>query len=288
MSTSAAEREERLLDRYRDSPAPTRGSSHEFARLANLTWTLAITDWKLRFYGSVLGVLWTLVRPFAFFGVIYFVFTEIAGLDDNVKDYGIYILFALVLFTFFGEVTTNSVPALVTRENLLRKMHFNPIVIPLSITVTALLNLGMTLIAVLIFVFAKGNWPTWGWFELPLLIALIAILATGVGMLLSALYVRYRDMLPIWEVANQILFYASGVLYVITSVPPQYQRYLLCNPLAAIFSQMRHAVVDPGAPSITTLFGDVRVLIPLGLIAGIFALGFWFFQRESPRVAENL
>jgi ABC-2 type transport system permease protein len=289
MSVSTAEREQRFLEEHDSVLSEDASRGAELRRLANLTWTLAITDWKLRFYGSVLGVLWTLVRPFAFFGVIYFVFTEIAGLDANVKNYGIYILFALVMFTFFGEVTVSSVPALVYRENLLRKMQFNPIVIPLSITVTALLNLGMTLIAVLVFVFAHGVWPTVTWLELPVLIALIAILATGVGMLLSALYVRFRDMLPIWEVVNQILFYGSAVLYVVTTVPSQYRRYILCNPLAAIFSQMRHAVVDRGAPSITALFGnDARALIPLALIFGIFALGFWFFQRESPKVAENL
>ena len=289
MSVSTAEREQRFLDEHDSVLSEDASRGAEFRRLANLTWTLAITDWKLRFYGSVLGVLWTLVRPFAFFGVIYFVFTEIAGLDAHVKNYGIYILFALVMFTFFGEVTVSSVPALVYRENLLRKMQFNPIVIPLSITVTALLNLGMTLIAVLVFVFAHGVWPTVTWLELPVLIALMAILATGVGMLLSALYVRFRDMLPIWEVANQILFYGSSVLYVVTTVPSQYRRYILCNPLAAIFSQMRHAVVDRGAPSITALFGgDARVLIPLAVIFGVFALGFWFFQRESPKVAENL
>jgi ABC-2 type transport system permease protein len=282
------EREQRFMDVHEGHAQPA-GRTPEIRRIANLTWTLAITDWKLRFYGSVLGVLWTLVRPFAFFGVIYFVFTEIAGLDKNVENYGIYILFALVLFTFFGEVTSNSVPSLVARENLLRKMRFNPIVIPLSITVTALMNLGMTLVAVLIFVFANGEWPTWGWLELPVIIALIAILATGVGMLLSVLYVRFRDMQPIWDVVSQILFYGSTVLYVATSVPDKYQRALLCNPLAAIFAQMRHAVVDPGAPTITALFGvSARVLIPLGLIFGIFALGLWFFQRESPRVAENL
>ena len=71
---------------------------------ASLTWTLAVTDWKLRFYGSVLGYLWTLARPFAFFGVIYVVFTEIAELGNDVKNYGVYILFALVLFQFFAEV----------------------------------------------------------------------------------------------------------------------------------------------------------------------------------------
>jgi ABC-2 type transport system permease protein len=289
VSTSVAEREERFLDQHEGEPRLDLSRSDELRRLANLTWTLAITEWKLRFYGSVLGVLWTLVRPFAFFGVIYFVFTEIAGLDANVKNYGIYILFSLVLFTFFGEVTVSSVPSLVYRENLLRKMQFNPIVIPLSITVTALLNLGMTLIAVLIFVFAHGDWPTLSWLELPVLIALIAIFATGMGMLLSALYVRYRDMAPIWEVTNQILFYGSAVLYVVTSVPEKYRDFILCNPLAAVFTQMRHAVVDPGAPTVTQVFSNpALVLVPLGLTFGVFALGFWFFEREGPKVAENL
>lgn len=260
----------------------------EAHRIWSLTWTLAITDWKLKFYGSALGVLWTLVRPFAFFGVIYFVFTEIAGLDKSVDNYGIYILFALVLFTFFAEVTGNSVQCLVSRESLLRKMQFNPVVIPLSIATTALLNLGMTFIAVLIFAFANGVFPTWTWLELPFLVLGLAMFAVGVGMLLSALYVRYRDMQPIWEVVSQMLFYASSVLYVADpTVPAQYRHEFLCNPISALFAQMRHAVVDQGAPTITALMGW-RAVIPAVLILGTFVVGLWFFARESPRVAENL
>ena len=74
-----------------------------------------MTDFKLRFYGSVLGYVWTLARPFLFFGVIYFVFTEIVGLDKNVPNYGVYILFALVLFQFFGEATGDCVDAASSR-----------------------------------------------------------------------------------------------------------------------------------------------------------------------------
>ena len=88
----------------------------------------------------MLGYVWTLARPFVFFGVIYFVFTEIVGLDDDVKNYGVYILFALVLFQFFGEATGNCVNSLVARENLLRKMRFPRLVIPLSVVLTALLQ----------------------------------------------------------------------------------------------------------------------------------------------------
>ena len=103
-------------------------------RVLSLTWTLAVTDWKLRFYGSVLGYVWTLVRPFAFFGVIYVVFTEIADLGDGVKNYGVYILLSMVLFQFFAEVTNScGRRASSTRENLLRKMRFPRLVIPLSV-----------------------------------------------------------------------------------------------------------------------------------------------------------
>ena len=283
-----AERDERILDEHEDlAPTATRGE--ELRRIANLTWTLAITDWRLRFYGSMLGVLWTLIRPFAFFGVIYVVFTQIVGLDENVKNYGVYILFAIVLFQFFAEVTTASVQALVFRENLLRKMYFEPIVIPLSVALTGLLNLGTTLAAVLIFAFANGIYPDVSWLQLPLIIAIIAAFATGMGMLLSTLYVRYRDIHPIWEVVTQILFYASSTLYVATIVPEEWRSEFLYNPLSACFAQIRHAVIDPTAPTAATIMGGPEMLlIPGGIVVLAFVAGAVVFRRASPRIAENL
>jgi ABC-2 type transport system permease protein len=258
-------------------------------RFWNLTWTLAVTDFKLRFYGSVLGYVWTLARPFLFFGVIYFVFTEIVGLDKNVPNYGVYILFAMVLFQFFGEATGNCVNALVVRENLLRKMRFPRLVIPLSVVLTALFNLGMTLIAVFIFAIASGVYPEVTWLELPLIIVLLTAFATGIGLLLSALFVRYRDVQPIWEVFSQMLFYASPVLYVATMVPESYQRAYLANPISSLLTEMRHAVVDPGARPVWEAIGGVeRLLVPGGIVVVVCVLGLWVFRREAPRIAENL
>lgn len=281
---------ERVLAAYED-PGETRPetSREQARRIFNLTWTLAVTDFRLRFYGSILGVLWSLIRPFAFFSVIYVVFTQIAGLNENVKNYGVYILFAIVLFTFFADVTTTSVQSLVLRENLLRKMSFEPIVIPLAVMVTGLLNLGTTLIAVLVFALANGVYPDVGWLQLPVIIVLLALFANGLGMLLSTLYVRYRDIYPIWEVASQILFYGSSVLYVATAVPEEYQRPFLVNPLSACFAQMRHAVIDPTAPTAGEVIGgNARLLIPLAIVLGTFVLGAFAFRRASPRIAEHL
>jgi ABC-2 type transport system permease protein len=257
-------------------------------RFWQLTWTLAATDFKLRFYGSALGYLWTLVRPFLFFLVIYFVFSEIAGLDANVENYGVYILFGLVLFQFFSEATSNSVQCLVVRENMLRKMRFPRLVIPLAVILNAVLNLSGTLLAVFIVAIAAGVFPTWSWVELPFLILVVGAFATGVGLLLSALFVRYRDVQPIWEVVSQMLFYASPVLYVATLVPAQYHDAYFVNPLAVILTEMRAAVVDPGAQHVWELASTASLAGAALIVVVAIALGILVFNRKAPRIAEEL
>jgi len=260
----------------------------DLRRFWSLTWTLAATDFKLRFYGSVLGYAWTLARPFLFFGVIYLVFSEIAGLDANVKNYGVYILFGLVLFQFFGETTGSCVRCLATRESLLRKMRFPRLVIPLSVVVTAILNLSGTLVAALIFAIATGVYPTWSWLELPVIIVLVGTFATGIGLMLSALFVRYRDVAPIWEVTSQMLFYVSPILYVTTLVPEQYRDLYLLNPLATLLTEMRTAIVDPSAPHPWDVGSPAVVLVAGAIIAVSLALGIYVFNRQAPRLAEDL
>ena len=260
----------------------------DLQRVWNLTWTLAATEFKLRFYGSVLGYAWTLARPFLFFGVIYLVFSEIAGLDANVDHYGVYILFGLVLFQFFGETTSNCVRCLAAREGLLRKMRFPRLVIPLSVVLTAIFNLGGTLVAALIFAIATGVYPTWSWLELPVIILLVGAFATGIGLMLSALFVRYRDVAPIWEVMSQMLFYVSPILYVTTLVPEQYRDAYMVNPLATLLTEMRAAVVDPAAPHAWDLASPAALALSALIGATAVALGIFIFIRQAPRIAEDL
>jgi ABC-2 type transport system permease protein len=271
---------------FRQRPMVVGGDARRFW---NLTWTLAATDFKLRFYGSALGYAWTLVRPFAFFGVIWFVFAEIVGAGNGVPNYPAYILMALVLFQFFLGVTSTSLSCLVDRQSLLRKMRFPRLVIPLSVTLGALFELGMTLTAVFIFLAISGVYPAWSWLQLIPLIGILTLFATGLGLLLSVLFVRFRDVRPIWDVVGQMLLYASPVLYVSTMVPEAYQRPYLVNPIATVLTQMRHAVIDPGAPTAAEAIGGAaRLLIPAAIVLGVVALGVWAFKREAPRVAENL
>jgi ABC-2 type transport system permease protein len=260
----------------------------DLRRFLNLTWTLAATDFKLRYFGSALGYLWSLMKPVLFFGVLYIVFTKVFH-ADNVPHYSVYLLTSIVLWTFFVEATSSSVQCLIAREGMLRKMRFPRLVIPLGVALTALFNLAMNFVAVLGFALATGVEPQLTWLEMPLLVGLLALLAVGTGMLLSVLYVRFRDILPIWEVIAQILFYGSPVIYT-ASKYGSLSHIALCSPIAAILTQMRNAFIGGHSAysAATAIGGTVRLLIPFGIIVGIFTLGLWFFNREAPRISENL
>ena len=258
-------------------------------RFVHLTWLMAITDFRLTYFGSVLGYLWSLMRPLMLFGVLYVVFSHVLRFGEEIRNYPVLLLLNIVLYTFFAEATGNAVRSIVTRESMVRKMQFPRIAIPLSTVLTALINLALNLLAVFVFVIAYGIDPDWSWLLLPLLLVPLVILAAGVAMILSALYVTYRDVQPIWTVVLQLLFYGTPVFYAVNTVPEEYRREVLFNPLAAILEQGRKWVVDPSAPGAADAMGGaVWLLVPGGILVALCALGVWIFNREAPRIAEQL
>jgi ABC-2 type transport system permease protein len=268
-------------------PSALGGSPRRFAYLA---LTLAVTEFKLRFFGSALGYLWQLVRPLLLFGVLYVVFTQFVKVGGPVAFYPVVLLANIVLFTFFQE-GTGAVGSMVEHEGLVRKIHFPRMAIPVSVVLTAGFNLVLNLGVVLAFAVASGVRPRWSWLQAPLLVALLAALVLGLAMLLSALYVRYRDVKPIWEVVLQALFYATPVIYAVETigVSAQVRELLMLNPVAAILEQFRHAVIDPGAPTAAEAAGGAAaLLVPLGILVAVLALGYRVFDRAAPRIAEEL
>jgi ABC-2 type transport system permease protein len=259
-------------------------------RFAYLSLTLAVTDFKLRFFGSALGYLWQLMRPLLLFGVLYFVFTQFVKVGESVPFYPVVLLSNILLFTFFQD-GTGAVSSVVDREGLVRKIQFPRMAIPVAIVLTAALNLALNSLVILGFALASGVGIQLSWLEIPLLVGLLVVLILGLAMLLSAAYVRYRDVKPIWEVMLQLLFYASPVIYALETidVSRSVQQVLALNPIAMILQQFRHSVIDPTAPSAADMAGGAEMLaIPLGIIFGVFALGYWYFNRAAPRIAEEL
>ncbi len=197
----------------------------------------------------MLGYLWSLLRPLMLFAVLLFVFTKIVRLGSGVPHYPVLLLMNVVLFGFFQESTTTSVTSVVTQEGVVRKTQFPRLVIPLSVVLTALFNLGLNLIVVLdlhprlrrhadVDVAALPGDPR----------AALRLRPPACRMLLSSLYVRFRDMAIIWSVLAAVLFYATPILYPIEAVPSTYRELIMLNPLSPIFVQARKWIIDPSAP----------------------------------------
>ncbi len=185
----------------------------DLRRFVSLTYTLASTDFKLTYFNSILGYFWSLMRPLLFFGVLYFVFTDIFHVGTNVPNYSVELLLGIILWTFFLQATVGCIASMLGREGLLRKMRFPRLVVPLAVTLTALFQLTTNMIPIFVLALIRGIRPTWAWLELIPVITLLAVLAAGLGMLMSVLYVRARDVQPIWDVTAQLLFYASPIIY---------------------------------------------------------------------------
>ncbi len=265
----------------------------DFRRFLTLTWILAVTEWKLRFFDSALGYVWTLMRPALFFGVLYVVFSLIVEVGENTAHYPALLLTGMVLFFFFQESTTRAVTAVVDNENLVRKIHFPRMAIPMSVVLTAGFALCLNLIVLLGLVLVNRVTPRLSWLELPLVLALLFVFSIGVAAILSAAYVRARDLNPIWDVTTQALFYLTPVLYpiqlVIDRSSETVANLLMLSPLAALVQQARHAIVGPSEPSAAEAIGGApRLLIPLAVIFLTFAFGVWLFNRMAPKVAEEL
>jgi ABC-type polysaccharide/polyol phosphate transport system ATPase subunit/ABC-type polysaccharide/polyol phosphate export permease len=261
----------------------------DLRRLGNVTSALAITEFRIKYQESALGYAWAVMRPLLFFLVLYAVFDNVTNLGQGVEHYGIYVLTAVVMWTFFAETVTGSVTCLKSSEGLLRKLRFPQLAIPLSVSARALLNLGVNSLVVVAFVVASGLEPRWSWLELPMLAALLATFAFGLGTLLSVAYVRYRDTYEVWGLTQQLLFFGSPIIYTAGRYPEQVQEVLSLSPIAVVFIQMRHALIDPAAPTAADSVGGVAMLlVPLGIVAGVLAFGLWLFSREAPKVAERL
>lgn len=260
-------------------------------RFVRLTWLVATTDFKLTYFGSVLGYFWSLLQPLLFFGVLYLMFDVVLQLGKETPNFPVILLMNIVLFTFFQTATAASIPSVVVREGLVRKMHFPRLVIPVATAVTSSFNLCLNLIVVLGFMIVYGVEPRLTWFLLLPLLGLLFAFSAGLAMLLSSLYVRYRDVAQIWGVIIQALFYASPVFILIENIEkraPAVTRYYLFNPIAAILQEARHWMVG-GTPGISTFMGGVAwVLAPLAILVGTCVLGFWVFSREAPGIAEEL
>ena len=258
-------------------------------RFWDLLWFTSTTDFRVRYANTLLGYVWTILRPLIFFGLIFLVLREILRFGANVENYGLMLVLNIVIFQFFSEASSRAVRSVTSKEAVVRKMQFPRIVIPLSVSLTAGFTLVLNLVAVFPLFLIAGLEPRPSWLLLPLVILVLVIFTTGLALILSVSYVRTEDTAEIWTLTARMMFYAAPIIYPIELVPDPFRTIVAMNPLAPLLEQARVWVVDPAAPNAVEAAGVLAgLVVPLTLIAAIAIFGLWLFEREAPRVAEEL
>ncbi len=251
---------------------------------------LVRTDFKLRYQGSVLGYTWSLLRPLLLFLILYIVFVKFLKLGTGVPHYPIYLLLGIVMWNFFAEMTSLSLGSIVGRGDLIRKIRIPRWIIVLSSSVTALINFGLNLIVVAVFMLFNhvdllrtGLW-------LPIIFIQLYLCALGVSLFLAALFVKYRDVTHIWEVCLQALFYLTPILYPLSRITNvTFQKILLLNPVAVAIQDARYAAVTHSTQTIGQVYGsNAAWIIPYGITLLLLICGILYFKKEAPNFAENL
>jgi len=206
-----------------------------------------------------------------------------------VPHYPVVLLSGIVLYSFFSEATSAALQSFVQRDNLLRKVAFPRAAIPVAVTLTAAVNSALGLVVVIGLALFDGVVPRLTWLlVIPVVLGLVAA-AACVSMALAVLYVKFRDMRPIWEVLLQLMFWASPIIYAVEAVPASFRPVLMANPFSVIVQQVRHWLIDPAAPTAAEAAGSaVLLLIPLGITLAVLALSAWALREASRGLAEEL
>jgi ABC-2 type transport system permease protein len=268
-----------------------RRPSSSTQRNLNLLRELALTQFKLKYTGSALGYLWSMVKPLMLFAIMYAIFVRL--LKVTAPDFPVQLLVGIVLWNFFTESTSVAIGSIAGAGNLIRKASFPRWILVTSSTGTALMTFLINMALVVVVAVPIGHMHlSLRSLAAPLFILQLIVLIIGISLLLSAVFVFYRDIGHVWEILSLVLFYGSAVVYPFTILLKNHQNHLLAtlagvNPIAQVVEDLRHALVTSSAPWMASVLGGLYA-IPLAVTGGIFLLGCVVFRRASPRFAENL
>lgn len=253
---------------------------------------MVITDFKLRYQGSVLGYIWSLLRPLFLFVILYVVFVKFLGVGGRIAHYPVYLFMGIVLWNFFAEITSNSVNAIVERRDLIRKLNFPRYVILVSVALSALINLLLNMVVIGVFLVLMHVPLSLRALWLPLFVGEIFVLGLSVGSILSTLFVRLRDINYIWEVIMQALFYATPIIYPVSLVSskwPVIAKILLLNPMGQAIQDIRYNVVTTQTQTLGSLINRWYIVaIPYAIVVIVTVLAAMLFKKRSPYFAEEV
>ncbi len=246
------------------------------------------TDFKVRYQGSVLGYFWSLLKPLFLFAILYVVFTYIIPLGKDVEHYPVYLLLGIVLWNFFTEATMQGASSVVARGDLIRKISIPRYLVVIASSLSAMINLGLSLIVVFVFALLNGVMPSFTWLLIIPIVLELYVFALGASFLLSAMYVKFRDITYIWEIVLQAGFYASAIIFPLTLVPGELQKWFFLNPIVQIIQDARWAIATDTSITIWSTISSWIVIVPFVIVATVAVAGFLYFRKRSPYFAEDI
>lgn len=252
---------------------------------------LTKTDFKLRYQGSALGYLWALLRPLLMFAILYIVFAKLLQFGNDIPHYPVYLLTGTVLWSFFTECSQQGIQAMVGRGDLIRKISFPKYIVTVSTTLTAVINLLINLVVIVIFALINGVAPSFSWLLVLPLIFELYLLALGISFLLGSINVKYRDIGSIWDVLIQALFYAVPIIYPIAMVAETSTwaaKVILLNPIAQVIQDVRWSLITPATVTTSGFVGVWAELVAMGIVLVIFVIGALVFRQRSRFFAEEI
>ncbi len=265
--------------------APSAGLGDRLTHEARIVHVLARAEFKLKYAGSMLGYLWSLAKPMAYFTVLWVVFGSL--FKEGIDHYPLYLLIGIVLNTFLVDAVSLTLPSLVSSGPTIRRISFAPVVIPLSTSLAAAMTFLVNCVVVGVFLAVGGIAPRPEWVLVPLLLAEMYVFVFALGLLASTLFVRFRDVGQIWEVTAMLLFFSAPIMYPISQLPEWAQRVVSLNPFVQVMQDLRtvllggSATADGAAPLADGQL--VPVLIALALLGVAVAV----YRRERLHFAER-
>jgi len=250
---------------------------------------LVKTDFKLRYEGSFLGMVWSALKPLMLFAVMYVVFVHFLRFGADIPHFPVMLFLGIVFWQFFSETTSQGMQAIVGRGDILRKINIPKYIVVISTTVSALINLAINLIVVFIFGIINGVAYTWSIFWLIPLVIELFIFSLSVAFILSALFVKFRDLAHIWDVVLQAAYFATPIFYpvsMILAMSPLAAKGLLMSPMAQMIQDVRHAVVAPTDTVWNLVSNPILAIIPLVIVILLAIVSVNYFRRASKRFTE--
>jgi lipopolysaccharide transport system permease protein len=244
-----------------------------------LITTFTMRDVKLRYKQTGLGIAWAVLQPVLTMLIFSIIFGRLANLPSDGVPYPLFVLAALLPWTLFAEGLTRSTTSMVTNANIMTKVYFPRLIMPLSGIMSPVIDFAVCLVILFILMIYYNFVPTINIVFLPLFLLLALATSLGVGLWLSALNVRYRDFQYTVPFLIQIWLFASPVVYASSLIPEPLRVWYGLNPMAGVIDGFRWALLGTGAPS-------AMVLVSVGMVLVLLVSGMFYFRRMEQFYAD--